>query len=64
MNLDPLNKPHAGDNILPGGDMINEELIDSQIKDIVKMPTEHHHYKLDDGIARSIRMATIKEAYG
>ena len=43
--------------------MINEELIDSQIKDIVKMPTEHHHYKLDDGIARSIRMVTIKEAY-
>jgi hypothetical protein len=28
MRLEPLNRPHAGDNILPGGDFINENLID------------------------------------
>ena len=28
MKLDPINRPHAGDNILPGGDFINESIID------------------------------------
>lgn len=62
LKLDPVNRPHAGDNILPGGDFINESLIDQQIKDLVKVPSLSPTYKRDDWLPRPLRLVRVADA--
>jgi hypothetical protein len=62
MRLEPLIKPSPGDTVIPDGDLINEELIDQQIKNLVKVPTLNSRYTQEQGLTRPLRKVGINEA--
>ena len=61
MHLEPLGRLTA-ESITPGSDIINKDLIDKQIKDIVRLPHSKIHHVQDEGISRPLRKVAIAEA--
>ena len=65
MKVEPLNRPSSMDVGIPGGDTVNEQAVDLQIKDLVSMHDSSYEpqYKVDDGLVRPYRKVSHPHAY-
>lgn len=64
MKVEPLNRPGSMDIGIAGGDTVNEQAVDQQIKELVSFNDAYEpNYKIDDGLVRPFRKVAHHNAY-
>ena len=61
MKLEPLNRPASMDVGIAGGDTVNEQGVDQQVKELVTFSdtSNEPYYKIDEGLIRPYRKVSI-----